>query len=275
MSHPPRGAFQGPNTTAYQRFLPTGPIAFLPVSPTASSLVWSTKPPLASALLASDPAVLARMINAAFRLPDMSMRYLHKLILEHQAQGTPLTEFQIAQEILWRENSHGIDINSAYTSSSADATSLNNVGIPPADSELLPPLVTSIQPGTAASFPLRFNHTEMYIGEGEGSRTVLVGDAAHTVHPLAGQGLNLGLGDVECLARCIHEAVLKGGDIGSLIPPCDVLSQLTVEQARTRPFYLTPKNDTWRTTNSCRRWTSSTNCTHRRLGPLSRRGPWG
>lgn len=219
MSHPPRGAFQGPNTTAYQRFLPTGPIAFLPVSPTASSLVWSTKPPLASALLASEPAVLARMINAAFRLPDVSMRYLHNLILERQAQGTPMTEAQIAEEILWRENSHGIDINSAYASSSADATALQNVGIPPTDSELLPPLVTSIQPGTAASFPLRFNHTEMYIGEGKGSRTVLVGDAAHTVHPLAGQGLNLGLGDVECLARCIHESVLKGGDIGPSVIP--------------------------------------------------------
>jgi 2-polyprenyl-6-methoxyphenol hydroxylase-like FAD-dependent oxidoreductase len=31
---------------------------------------------------------------------------------------------------------------------------------------------------------------------------------------LAGQGLNLGLGDVECLSRVVHNALLRGGDIG-------------------------------------------------------------
>ncbi|KAG9310589.1 hypothetical protein JVU11DRAFT_9150 [Chiua virens] len=51
--------------------------------------------------------------------------------------------------------------------------------------------------------------------EGAGSRTVLIGDAAHTIHPLAGQGLDLGLGDVECLARCIDQTLKHGGDIGS------------------------------------------------------------
>lgn len=216
MFHPARGAFESPNTTAYQRFLPTGPIAFLPLSPTTSSLVWSTKPPIAAALLASDPSILASMINAAFRLPDVSMRYLHNLILDAHSSGKPLTHEEVRDEILWRERSHAIEQTSAYASATIDASTVESRGIPPADSELLPPIVTTIQPGTAASFPLRFNHTESYIGEGHGGRTVLVGDAAHTVHPLAGQGLNMGLADVECLAKCIENALLQGGDVGML-----------------------------------------------------------
>ncbi|KAJ7672687.1 ubiquinone biosynthesis hydrox [Mycena rosella] len=212
MVHPPRGAFMGPNTTAYQRFLPTGPIAFLPLSPIVSSLVWSTKPPLAAALIASGPSVLASMINAAFRLPDVSMRYLNGLILDAHSSGTPATPPQIQGEIAWRERSHGIEETSAYASA---FLATDNQGIPPSGAEFLPPLVTSLQPGTVASFPLRFNHTDSYLGEDQYSRTVLLGDAAHTVHPLAGQGLNLGLADVECLSRCIQDALLQGGDVGS------------------------------------------------------------
>ncbi|KAJ6518714.1 ubiquinone biosynthesis hydrox [Mycena sanguinolenta] len=211
MFHSPRGAFMGPNTTAFQRFLPTGPIAFLPLSPIASSLVWSTKPPLAVALIASGPVVVSSMINAAFRLPDVSMRYLNEIVLDAHASGNPVTASQIQAEIAWRERSHGIDETSAYASTIEGGKE----GVPPADAELLPPLVTSLQPGTIASFPLRFNHTDSYLGDGQGARTVLVGDAAHTVHPLAGQGLNLGLADVECLSRCIQNALLQGGDVGS------------------------------------------------------------
>jgi ubiquinone biosynthesis monooxygenase Coq6 len=214
MIHPPRGAFERPNTIAYQRFLPTGPIAFLPLSPTVSSLVWSTRPHLASALLASEPAVLASMINAAFRLPEVSLCYLRNLIIESHAKGTPLRHPEVQEEIMWRERSHAINPNSAYSCAVTNAGV--NVGVPPTDSELLPPLVTSLQAGTVASFPLRFNHTESYLGEGHGSRTVLIGDAAHTVHPLAGQGLNMGLADAECLAKCIEQAILQGGDVGQL-----------------------------------------------------------
>jgi len=150
------------------------------------------------------------MINAAFRLPHLSLAYLYDQISEAQTRGTVLTGEQIQEEILWRENSHAVDPHSALSTSST----FSPIGIPPTDSELFPPLITSIQPGSVASFPLMLRHTESYLGQGAGARTVLVGDAAHSIHPLAGQGLNLGLGDVECLSRCIETAVLFGTDIG-------------------------------------------------------------
>ncbi|KAJ3534227.1 hypothetical protein NMY22_g7018 [Coprinellus aureogranulatus] len=212
LEHHPRGAFEGPNTTAYQRFLPTGPIAFLPFSSTASSLVWSTRPHIAKALLACDPAVLSTMINAAFRLPAFSMKYLYDRILEAQAAGSPITPAALQAEIQFREQAHGIEPLSTHSSLIRPSPS---VGIGSPDAESVPPFVTGLQPNTAASFPLRFNHAEEYIGEGKAARTVLVGDAAHTVHPLAGQGLNMGLSDVECLTRTVEQAVLRGGDIGS------------------------------------------------------------
>lgn len=203
------------NTTAFQRFLPTGPIAFLPLSPTISSIVWSTRPSLAAALKAAHPDVLAQMINAAFRLPDVSIRYLHSILLEAQAEGTPLTPERANDEIAWRERSHSLTPQSPLSSSDREAA----VGIPPVGSEDYPPLVTGIQPGTIASFPIRLSHAESYIGEGAGARTALVGDAAHTIHPLAGQGLNMGLADAQVLAETIHTAVLQGGDVGESLYP--------------------------------------------------------
>jgi len=205
--------FPRPCTTAYQRFLPTGPIAFLPLAPGRASLVWSTTPELAEALLGAGPDVLSVMVNAAFRLPDVSIAYLHKLLLERWAavRAGKEGESQINAEafvdaVQWRESSHSVEPFSAL-SSFEDLQG----GVPSADVELFPPLIQSIQPNSAASFPLRMSHAEDYVGP----RTALLGDAAHTVHPLAGQGLNLGLADAESLARCIADAIKYGADVGS------------------------------------------------------------
>lgn len=93
--------------------------------------------------------------------------------------------------------------------------------MPPLFSDLHPPEVTYVQPGTVASFPYRYAHAMQYLGDVNAetqmpSRTALVGDAAHVMHPLAGQGLNAGLGDVGSLADTLEHAVREGADIGHI-----------------------------------------------------------
>ncbi len=62
------------------------------------------------------------------------------------------------------------------------------------------------------SFPLIMRHAKCYAKPG----IVLVGDAAHTIHPLAGQGANLGFQDVKALAEVLITARQKGQDIAAL-----------------------------------------------------------
>lgn len=62
---------------------------------------------------------------------------------------------------------------------------------------------------------LRFAHAKRWIARTNGQTAVLVADAAHTMHPLAGQGLNVGLGDVMALARTLRETP-EWRDISSL-----------------------------------------------------------
>lgn len=61
-------------------------------------------------------------------------------------------------------------------------------------------------------FPLIKRHAERYLA----NRVALVGDAAHTIHPLAGQGVNIGFQDVECLAKQIKLLIEQNRDIGMI-----------------------------------------------------------
>jgi len=127
--------------TAWQRFLPTGPLAFLPLHDGRCSIVWSTTPEQAGALLALDESAFAEALADAF----------------DQRLGS------------------------------------------------------IIEVGPRSAFPLRRQHAQAYVKPG----LALIGDAAHVVHPLAGQGVNLGLLDAATLAEVILDALNAGQDFAS------------------------------------------------------------
>ncbi|KAF2806938.1 ubiquinone biosynthesis monooxygenase COQ6 [Mytilinidion resinicola] len=162
---------------AYQRFLPTGPVAMLPLPGNMATLVWSTTPERAAKLKSLSSVDFIAMVNAAFRLSTVDLDYLHTLQEGQQ------------EEVAWREQ---------HT---------------PVNEGNVPMKVLNVQEGSVASFPLKMRHADTYTGE----RVALVGDAAHTIHPLAGQGLNQGQGDAAALVRTIETAVLHGQDIGSVL----------------------------------------------------------
>lgn len=126
--------------TAWQRFLPTGPVAFLPLANGRCSVVWTCDAELAEALSDLDPESFGRRLEDAFE--------------------RKLGELRIVSPI--------------------------------------------------RSFDLSRRRAARYIAE----RGALVGDAAHVVHPMAGQGANLGFGDAWTLARVVLEAGSRGRDIG-------------------------------------------------------------
>ncbi|UAJ10839.1 FAD-dependent monooxygenase [Glacieibacterium megasporae] len=69
--------------------------------------------------------------------------------------------------------------------------------------------VTVIAP--AASYPLGYHHAATYTAD----RLVLIGDAAHGIHPIAGQGLNMGLRDVAALTEVLVDSARLGLDLGA------------------------------------------------------------
>lgn len=126
--------------TAWQRFMASGPLAFLPLSNDGASdkhcsIVWSCEADLAAELMALDDEAFCQRLGQAF---------------EHRLGAVEQVDKRYA-------------------------------------------------------IPLRQRHAKTYIQ----NNIVLVGDAAHTIHPLAGQGVNLGLQDAQVLSEEIIRALAR------------------------------------------------------------------
>jgi 2-polyprenylphenol 6-hydroxylase len=128
--------------TAWQRFLPTGPLAFLPLADGRCSIVWSASDAAADRLLALNTNDFCRELEQAFELTLGAVKSV----------------------------------------------------------------------GERAAFPLVRRHAEHYVMLG----VALIGDAAHTIHPLAGQGVNLGVLDAASLAQVVSEALINRRDFASM-----------------------------------------------------------
>eukprot|EP00041_Stephanoeca_diplocostata_P014122 m.253668 g.253668 ORF g.253668 m.253668 type:complete len:477 (+) comp19589_c0_seq4:407-1837(+) len=180
----------GANATAWQRFLPTGPVALLPLSDTVSSLVWSTTAAEARRLVALPPDDFTNELNHVLNCPS--------------------SEFLAARDADIRDNPLALGVSQVLKRMRSTVDENFASDLPK------PPMALSVRERSRASFPLALANADMYVRP----RVALAGDAAHKVHPLAGQGLNLGLGDARELASTIaksHELGLDVGDIHALM----------------------------------------------------------
>jgi len=168
------------NSIAWQRYLPTGPVAILPLSETKSSLVWSTSSDVAKNLMGLSNEDFVNALNIALN-------------------GTPLELDSFLYDV-------APDYKSPWRSSLYDRWVNKRAQDAPK-----PPTIISVDDKSRATFPLKFRNCPSYIAQ----RIALIGDAAHSIHPHAGLGLNIGYQDVISLSTRLIEGVKTGQDIGN------------------------------------------------------------
>lgn len=174
-------------STGWQRFLPTGTLAFLPLPNNWCSLVWAVPPEISSILNKLNDEQFTGMLNAAAKLTPEELKYLYN-IADTDADS-------LLSEIKWR-----LEV-------------FNRKLVTREQHEDYPLEIEYIAPNSRAKFPLKLSNADTYVEE----RVALVGDAAHTTNPLAGQGLNMGQADVKSLVETLERARKRGLDIGTKI----------------------------------------------------------
>lgn len=207
----------GHMSTAWQRFLPNGPVAILPLWGDLASIVWSTTHSHAEMLVKASPEAFLMALRTVLTAPPeafaSALRGDDAPDVEAPASDAPSGGatsapssdlYNQARDTLWLDPLSVLSKLMAHTTRAISGTATQ-------DAFVQPPAILNVQ-GTRASFPLKLTKANSYVGE----RVALIGDAAHTVHPLAGQGLNLGLGDAAALADVLAAAAYTGADFGSV-----------------------------------------------------------
>jgi ubiquinone biosynthesis monooxygenase Coq6 len=154
---------------------------------TFSNIVWSTSPEIAQELKLMPSVDFVVEANRALLEDYGSQPYSGLAELLSSGLGKQLFGSELGTQLL-----------GAFTPSSAE-----QFQVPPRVMDCVTERL---------SFPLSLLHATKYVNH----RVALVGDAAHTVHPLAGQGVNLGFGDALALVNTLHRGVEGGFDIGEV-----------------------------------------------------------
>ncbi|KAI5966263.1 COQ6 [Candida pseudojiufengensis] len=179
-------------SVGWQRFLTTGPLAILPLTEDNATIVWSSTPELSEILMKVNDEIFPHLVTAAMVLEEVDLNYIYSVLAKNP------NDFSILQDIEWRL--------SKFNSRDLD----ENYPLP----------VVELIPNTKARFPLKMSHADTYVAP----RVALVGDAAHTIHPLAGQGLNMGQSDASALINALEKGIDRGMDIGSTLVLEDYVS---------------------------------------------------
>jgi len=178
---------------AFQRFFKNGPIALLPLHEHYRSIVWSTTEAEAQALTELEEDEFLNVLNDRLRTPPSPNDF-------------PELSSGCEPPLLKR----GLD--AAQSLVKTIGTSLSLVGMNEGEGVYTRPPKLHGVVSPRFSLPLTLSFAEDY----STNDVVLVGDAAHTVHPMAGQGLNLGIGDVAKIIELVEEGVQTGQGMSSL-----------------------------------------------------------
>ncbi|KAK4266308.1 hypothetical protein QN277_027251 [Acacia crassicarpa] len=163
------------NQCAWQRFLPSGPIALLPIGDKYSNIVWTMSPSESGHRKSMNDDDFVEDVNRA---------------LDYGYGPHPKSSLGTGDLFSWLNMDSTFSANQFFE---------------------IPPKVVKLA-SQRMVFRLSLRHVNTYASK----RVVLIGDAAHTVHPLAGQGVNLGFGDAFTLSKIIAEGIALGNDIGEV-----------------------------------------------------------